>query len=132
MGQDRNGIHAQADGEEEQVKGYKVIKTKVVAAVTEARLYDETVEKVKAGHPEVPAELPSIIEAVTTAVENPTHVERSYDDSYVFVDKGTTNASGDPMRVPVKVVEGTSTRIKSFYFATTEDDQEIIWSRTDG
>lgn len=113
------------------MKDYQVIKTKVVRQVTRARLYDETVAKVKAGHPEVPAELPVVIQAVSTAIESPTQVEKTDEKSYVFVDANSTNASGDPFRVPVKVVRGTSTRVASYYFATPDYEPEIIWRKAD-
>jgi hypothetical protein len=103
----------------------------VLSGFVEIRLYDETIEHVIDEHPEVPIELPSIQEAVTKAVTAPTHVEGSYNNSVVFVDANTTNRSGDPLRVPVKHVRGTSGRIKSVYFASTSGERNIIWRRGD-
>lgn len=109
----------------------KVIETGVLDTLTTVHLYDETIVKVATKHPEVPAELPCMVTAVETAISSPTHVEASHSNSFVFVDAGTTNKSGDPLRVPVKVVDGTSGRVKSFYFATPEGEREIIWRRND-
>jgi hypothetical protein len=97
--------------------GYKVISTSVFSGLTLVRLYDETIEKVEIEHSEIPVRLRCIQAAVENAIIEPTHIERSYGHSYVYTDATTTNASGDPLRVPIKVVEGTSGRVKTFYFA---------------
>jgi hypothetical protein len=107
---------------------FKTISTTVVGTIDKARLYDETIDKVIAVHPEVHAELPCIIEAVESTIANPTHVEKSHSNTVVFVSSENTNASGDPLKVPVRVVEGTSGRVTSFYFAESTDDQ-IIWRK---
>lgn len=78
----------------------------------------------------MPIELPCIKMAVTNALQKPTHVEKSYSNSYVYVDKDTANDSGDPLRVPVKGVTGTLGRVKTIYFAST-GDREVIWRRED-
>jgi hypothetical protein len=109
---------------------YIVISTAIIDELTEVRLYDETVGHVKERHPEIPIELPSMTTATAGAIANPTHVEETYDQSYVFVDAETTNRSGDPLRVPVKVIEGTSGRVKTVYFASTEGERKIVWRRT--
>jgi hypothetical protein len=110
---------------------YRLIPTSVISSVTEVRLYSETVEKVKAGHEEVPIHLVSMDNAIDSCVQNPTHVEVNGDSKYVFVSHESTNASGDPLRVPVKVVEGTSARITSVYFAegNSTADARTIWRR---
>lgn len=111
---------------------YREFSTNVIPQVSVVRLYEETITKVKTGHPEVPITLPSMEDAVENAVKNPTHVEKSYSNSYVYVDANSTNVSGDPMRVPVKVVSGTSARVKSIYFASTNSTDNVIWRRSDG
>jgi hypothetical protein len=113
-------------------RNYKLIKTTIIPAVTEVRFYTDTVEKIKEGHPEVPIELPSIMDAAEKAIVAPTHIETSYGNSYVYVDAESTNVSGDPLRVPVKMVTGSSARVKSVYFASTESEHNVIWRRSDG
>jgi hypothetical protein len=113
------------------VKSPKIIETNVLPEMTHVRLYEETIDHVREEHPEIPAELPSILDAVTNAVQRPTHVERSYSNSVVFVDSDSTDGSGNPLRVPLKHVQEKSGRVKTFYFASTEDDPEIIWRRDD-
>jgi hypothetical protein len=110
---------------------FKVIKTGILSQLTEVRFYDETVDHVKAEHPEIPIELPCVSTAVENAIVNPTHVESSYSNSYIYVDGGTTNASGDPLRVPVKGVSGNSGRVKTVYFASGNTTPNIIWKRGD-
>jgi hypothetical protein len=108
---------------------YTVFKTNLISTVTEVRLYQDTVEKIKDRHPEVPIELPSIMEAVGKAVISPTHIEQSHSGTYVYVDRESTNAAGDPLRVPVKPVIGTSCRVQSAYFASTSASPTIIWRK---
>lgn len=113
----------------------KIIRTTVISNVTEVHIYPETIQKIKEGHPEVPVELPSVEAAIENAIVNPTHVEKSYNRSYVFVDASSTNWSGDPLRVPVKVVgdeESTSSRLKSAYFALADVTDLVIWQKEDG
>jgi hypothetical protein len=103
-------------------------KTAVIPAITEVRLYAETEQHIRDDHPEVPVDLPSVHGAIQKAVETPTHIEQSYSNSYVYVDAGSTNASGDPLRVPVKVIsETTSARAKTAYFASTPAGATVIW-----
>jgi hypothetical protein len=106
-----------------------IIVTVVPQHVTEVRLYDETIEHVREGHPEIPAEFPCITHAVKETIENPSHIEKSYSNSYVFVNDSSTNHSGDPLRVPIKIVEGTLGRVKTFFFATPDYEPEIVWRK---
>ena len=110
---------------------FKIIITSVIPEVTSVRFYDETVLHVKEEHPEVPIELPSIEGAVNTTLTAPTQIERSHSNSYVFVHDGMTNKSGDPLRVPVKMIDGTTSgRIRTVYFASKETPvQSIVWRR---
>lgn len=99
---------------------YIKIETSAVEVVTEVLLYDETIAKVAIGHPEVPYHLPSMAEAVTKAIKQPTRVNRNRPKSVVYIDDATTNAGGNPLVVPCRIVEGTSARVASFYFASSE------------
>jgi hypothetical protein len=110
---------------------HKVFSTSVYPGVTEVRLYEETAEHVKKDHPEVPLELPCMTAAVERGIASPALIEASYGNSVVFVDTDTTNASGDALRIPVKIIEGTTSgRIKSIYFASTSTQRPILWRRT--
>jgi hypothetical protein len=99
---------------------YIKIKTSAVAVVTEVLLYDETMAKVASGHREVPLELPSMAEAIKKAVINPTRTKQNRPRSVVYIDDATTNAGGDPLIIPCRIVEGTSARVTSIYFASSE------------
>ncbi|RYX90977.1 MAG: hypothetical protein EON84_13275 [Bradyrhizobiaceae bacterium] len=102
---------------------YIKIKTAAVSAVTEVYLYDETIAKVVVGHPEIPAELPSIQDAVKQAIVNPTRTKQDRPRTVVYIDDATTNAGGDPLVVPCRIVGGTSARVASFYFASSENTE---------
>ncbi|RVG48074.1 hypothetical protein CN162_12560 [Sinorhizobium meliloti] len=108
----------------------RIIRTQVFSTVTDVRLYEETLNHIKEQHPEVPIELPSLMEALSTAIQAPTHVEASHTNSYVFVDSGSTNASGNPLRIPVKVIEGTSGLIKTAFFSDTLKPGTIVYRRS--
>lgn len=109
---------------------FTLIKTAVFSGVTDVRFYDDTIEHIKENHPEVPILLPSIYSGVERCLLQPTHIEGSYGNSYVFVDAQSTNASGDPLRVPVKIVEGTSARVKTVLFASSSGTPNIVWRRS--
>jgi hypothetical protein len=70
------------------------------------------------------------LHAVGNAIAAPTRIEESYNRSYIFIDEGTTNASGDPLVVPVKVVEGTSARVKSFFFGSNDPNAVVLWRKS--
>jgi hypothetical protein len=108
---------------------FTLIKTAVFSGVTEVRFYDETIAHIQE-HEEIPILLPSLFGSIERVIANPTHVETSYGNSYVFVDTETTNASGDPLRIPVKIIEGTSGRLRSVYFASAGGVPNIVWRRS--
>jgi hypothetical protein len=110
---------------------YRVITTAVMPDIATVRLYDETLDHVRKEHPEVPAELPCIVGAVETAIVSPTHIEQGHGASYVFVSEETTNATGNPLRVPVKPLGEGSARVQTFYFAETSGVRNIVWRRSD-
>ncbi len=115
------------------VSTYFVIGTAVIPQVTQVRLYEETYAHI-AEHPEIGQilpHLPVMTDGLVKAISDPTHVEQSRPNAFVFVDETTTNAGGDPLRVPVKLIEGTSGLVKTAYFALTTGSAEIIWRRTD-
>lgn len=124
---DRNRFFAQVGRTE--VTDYKVISTNKLSTLTEVRFYEETVSHVKEEHPEVPIELPCIATAVEGAIQNPSRIESSYGNSVIFVDTGTTNAKGEPLRVPVKHIAGTSGRVRTVYFASSNSTPSVIWRR---
>ncbi len=76
---------------------YKVIQTTVFPAVTKVHFYEETIPHINQEHPEVKVELPSIYQAVEQAIKDPTHIEQSYSNSYVYVDAKSTNAGGEAL-----------------------------------
>ena len=106
------------------------IRTNVIPAVTEVLLYEETIEHVAHNHPEFLL-MPSIIQAVENTVVNPTSVDQRSENSFVYSDENTTNHSGDPLQVPVKVVQGSSGRVRTFYFASTGNFGNVIWRKSD-
>ena len=110
---------------------HRRILTNVIPAITEVLLYEETIEHVIQNHPEFIL-LPSIIQAVERTVVNPTSVFQRSASTFVYSDDNTTNHSGDPLLVPVKVVQGTSGRVRTFYFASTENFANVIWRKSNG
>ena len=99
---------------------YVTIQTSVIPEVSEVRIYESTIQHVIDHHPEIGRNihLPVFRAAVHSTLENPTSVEPSHNNSFVFVDENTTDVRGQPLRVPVRVVTGTSARMKTAYFAS--------------
>lgn len=111
------------------MSGYKLIYTNIIRDIKVVRLYDETIRHIMDQHPEIPLELPSIVAAIESAIAKPTHIEMSHSNSFVFVDQTSTNRSGDPLRIPVKKVDGASGRVKTAYFASPGATVNIIWRK---
>ncbi|WP_149343251.1 hypothetical protein [Neorhizobium sp. P12A] len=76
-------------------------------------------------------ELPSLMTAVQNAIENPTVVESSYTNSYVFIDHASTNFTGEPLKVPVKITEGTSARVKTVFFSGSTKPENTVYRNSD-
>lgn len=106
---------------------YLTTLTSAVPTLTVVRLYRETwEEKITVGHPEVND---FGMTGVLNAVAAPTCVYRSAtrpDDSFVFVASGAT-FRGDPLHVPVKLVDGTSGRVTSAYFRQSSPSWQKLW-----
>ena len=48
----------------------------------------------------------------------------------IFVHNGMTNRSDGPLRIPVRVVEGTSAQVSTAFFATKlETEVDSVWRR---
>jgi len=114
------------------VSGYRTFRSGILDVLKEVRFYDETIAHIEGNHPEVPINLPSLQLAVENAVSQPTHVEESYGNSVVFIDASSTNASGDPLRVPVKIVTEGTGRVKTVLFASSTASRKVLWRRSDG
>jgi hypothetical protein len=113
------------------VSQFKVIHTKVFPGVAEARIYQDTIKHIRKNHPEIPVELPSFQQAIENAIIYPSWIETSRPNTYVFVDKRSSNRSGDPLRVPVKIVFGTSGRVLTAFFASSPSQSVMLWRNED-
>jgi len=109
---------------------FTLIKTAVFSGVTDVRFYQEETLAHILEHEEFPILLPSIHGAIERTIVYPTHIQASYGNAFVFVDAETTNWSGDPFHVPVKIIEGTSARIRTAYFAGPAGNPQIVWRRS--
>jgi len=111
-----------------------VIQSSTIPAITLVRVYASTLEHARERHGhefgQIIAGLPVMSEALAAAYTNPTHIENPRPGAYVFVDASSTNYAGDPLRAPVKLISGTSALAKTFYFASTTGERNIVWRRT--
>jgi len=108
------------------VSQFKAIPSRVFPAVVEVRIYQDTIEHIRNNHPEIPVELPSFQQAIENAITHPSWIESSRPNTYVFVDKRSSNRSGDPLRVPVKIVSGTSGRVLTAFFASSPSQSVML------
>lgn len=103
------------------------------SSLTEVRLYEETLEHIIEEHSEFQLELPSQRTGLEAGIGNPTSVHASTTDparSVVLVSAAFTY-NNDPVHVPVKLVEGTSGRVRTAYFASGTYPGKVLWSATD-
>ncbi|HEX4196710.1 MAG TPA: hypothetical protein VHZ26_04645 [Caulobacteraceae bacterium] len=111
-----------------------IAPSSLIPQVTMVRIYAETLDHVREHHGlemgQIAPNLPSLTAAVVSAITNPTHIENPRPGSYVFVDAESTNAAGDAIRAPTKIISGTSALLKTFYFASTTGERNIVWRRT--
>jgi hypothetical protein len=112
-----------------------VIPTSATPQVTEVRVYDSTFTHIGEQHGAQLGSafthvgerhgvelgsilrLPAMSQAITSAIESPTHIEPGNPGSLKFVDTASTNIEGEPLKLLVKVVSGTSGRLQTLYFA---------------
>lgn len=110
---------------------YTVVPVPGLPWLTEVRLYDETLEHIAAAHSEFRLQMPSQRTALEDAVANPNLIHISTTDpqnSVVFVSESFTYL-GDPVVMPIKHVEGTTSgRIATAYFSGDAYRGRILWS----
>ena len=106
---------------------FEIIKTSIISNIEEVRFYTDTVDHIIEEHPDVPILLPSLMGAISTAITAPTQIFQTRDRSFVFVDENTTNSAGDPFRVPVRIVSGSSGRVCTAHFAQSASMKNLIW-----
>ena len=107
-----------------------IASTAVPSGISEVRLYRETWEHIREEHPEVETvgEM-----GVLQALQSPSQVFVSStrpDRSVVFVSDNVTYRD-NPLRVPVKRVDGTSGRVSTAYFSGSSYDGDLLWERDD-
>ena len=114
---------------------YVVVPTSAVPQLTEVRVYAETFTHIGERHgaqfgsafthvgENHGAELGSILQmpamehAIASGIKKPTHLEPANPGSYKLVDTSSTNIEGEPLKLLVKTVSGTSGRLQTLYFA---------------
>ena len=110
-------------------KDFDAIQTNIIPEVTHVRLYLDTSRHIRERHPEVA--LSAGMTTIVDTIENPTEVYSSSTDphgSYIYVSKNNT-LEDHPLTVPVKVVEGTSARVKTAYYNSgTQPKDRLLWS----
>lgn len=112
-----------------------VLSTTSLSWVDSFLLADDTVSHILEQHPEF-RRLPSLFDAVERALQSPTEVFQSVtrpDDSLVFIDAGTTNSSGQPLRVPVGYESSSNVGwVRTSYFQGSGSQGLLVWSNQDG
>ena len=106
---------------------YWEIVSTAVPEVSRIRLYRKTVEHIEERHPEVVDTVG--IEGVISAINAPTRVLESSTNpaqAFVFV-SDTIKYESNPLHVPVKVVEGTSARVRTAYFVSGPSTSAVLW-----
>ncbi len=89
-------------------------------------MYEETIDHVKAEHSaQFPVELPSMINAVSGTLKEPTRTSDSYNNSVEYINDNTINRKGHPLRVYVQKISGTTSGyMTTFFFGTVQDDDD--------
>lgn len=112
---------------------FRIIPCNCVPGLVHVRVYAETIQHIFDNHPEISRTFvgtPSFDHALTTTISDPSWVEESYANSVVFVNDSATNWSGQPMRVPVKVLaDKQSGYMKTAFFGTTETPDALIYTK---
>lgn len=116
-------------------ESFIVVSTTAIPQITEVRVYAETFGHIGQRHgaqfgsafthvgenhgadPGSILRMPSMDHAIASAIESPTHIEPGNPGSYKFVDTTSTNVEGEPLKLVVKTVSGTSGRLQTSYFA---------------
>ena len=95
---------------------YWEISSTAIPAVSSVRLYTETMNHIGEKHPEV---IDAVgLEGILGTVSNPTRILESRtnpEQALVFVSDNVKYLD-NPLYVPVKLVEGTSARVRTAYF----------------
>ena len=109
---------------------YLRVASTAVPGISEVRLYRDTWEHIRKGHPEVEAVGE---EGVLQTVQSPSQIFVSHsspDKGYVFTCDYVTYMD-NPLFVPVMRVEGSSARIATAYFRSNPYPGDLLWERND-
>ncbi len=112
---------------------YREISSNALPEVTIVRLYASTEQKIETEHEFGDGLTQAPIDMVVDTISNPTDVYASTgypEGNYIFTSVNNTYG-GNRCIVPVKVIEGTSARVKTALF-TECPAGNLIWSKSDG
>ena len=115
-------------GSEDTDTSFRIIETTVIPEVTHVRLYQDTIDKVVEEHEFGEGLTKAPVNMIEDTVKNPTAVYAStgYPTGNYIYSSTSNTFEGNPCNVPVKVVEGTSARVKTAIF-TERPKGTLIW-----
>ena len=110
-------------------KVIKVVTSGVPELYPDVNIYDTTLEHIKDDHPEEFSHL----DIVYQTIEKPHRVHKSKTNprSVILINEECTSASGDPLRVPIKVISATEAIMSTAYFSSSTDQGPLLWSKQD-
>ena len=112
---------------------YFSIPISFVSGLEAVRFYEETRAHIWNNHPEISrifVGLPSFDVALTEALMRPDSILRSRRRSLVFVKHATTNWTGQPLCVPVKLIgNGRPGYVKTAYFGNFRAHGGAVYER---
>lgn len=109
---------------------FTVVPVPGLPSLTHVRLYAETMEHIAEEHPEFRLQLPTQQQGLLDAIANPTtiHVSTTDPERAVVLVSNTFTYLGDPVHVPVKRIEGTSSaRVATAYFSEGNYAGLLLW-----
>lgn len=117
----------------DSVPAFRSIPIFVVPGLLAVRFYEETRAHIWNSHPELGrifVGLPSFDKAIETALSGPDRVLQSDRNSLVFISQRSTNATGQPLCIPVKLIGvGRSGYVKTAYFGSIRAARGLVYER---
>ena len=109
---------------------YAAIAISAWPGLTVVRLYASTLQHIAEQHAEFALQLPSLRKGLEIAIANPTWIRESTTDpgGSVVIASEALSYFGDPVRIPVRIVAGTSGRVVTAYFDGTAYSGRLLWS----
>jgi hypothetical protein len=113
--------------------GFTAVRIAAWPGLTLVSLYHSTLQHIAEEHAEFKLQLPSLRLGLEMAIARPSSIFDSTTNpgGSVVIASNAITYFGAPVRIPIRLVEGTSGRVVTAYFDSSVYSGRLLWSAKD-